>query len=114
VSSTLASLMRLASIVICLIAIASFTLFVVNQSSNASAHQQNEVKSGSAAPASSLKKSSVRKSIDSASNTFTSPFSGITAGWSSQWAIRGVDLLLVLVIYGFGLSFLARTIRGRL
>lgn len=108
-SSALASLMRLASIAICLVAIASFTLFVVNQSSSASAHQQNEVKSESAAGP--HKEGSLHKSIDNVSNAVTSPFSGITAGWSSQWLIRGVNLLLVLVIYGFGLGFLARLIR---
>lgn len=106
--------MRLASIVICLIVIASFAIFVVNQTSSASTHQQEAV-SGRVATrkGSSTHESSVHKAIDDASDELTSPFSGITSGSSSQWAIRGVNLLLALIVYGFGLGFLARVLRVR-
>jgi len=43
VLSPLASALRLASVVVCLIVIASFALFVVNKTSSASAHQQQEL-----------------------------------------------------------------------
>ena len=116
--------MRLASLAICLVAIASFGLFVVNQTGSASAHQQVELNGGvpptTAAPTgtspaqpSSGHESSLHRAIDDASNAFTSPFSGVTAGSSSQWVIRGVNLLLALIVYGFGLGFLARVIRVR-
>ena len=122
--SSLAGALRLASIAICLVVIASFGLFVVNQTNTASAHQQRLV-NGTAPPAaatpagtspatsSSEKESSVHRAIDDASNVFTSPFSGVTAGSSSEWVIRGTKLLLVLIVYGFGLGFLARVIRMR-
>jgi hypothetical protein len=124
VLAPLTGLLRLASLIICLIAIASFALFAVNQASSASSHQQ-EVLSGPAAtpttkpptPASSTTASShegsLHQAIDDASNALTSPFSGVTAGSSSQWVIRGANLLLALVVYGFGLGFLARVIRVR-
>jgi hypothetical protein len=114
VFSALAGLMRLASIVICLIVIASFAIFVANQTSSASTHQQEEV-SGRVATRKTPSKneSTVHKTIDEASNELTSPFSGISSGWSSQWAIRGVNLLLALIVYGFGLGFLARAVRVR-
>jgi hypothetical protein len=121
---SLAGGLRLASLVICLIAIASFTLFVVNQTGSASAHQQavlnGEVPvvgsepAGPAPPISQHRPSSLHKAIDDASNAVTSPFSGVTAGSSSQWVIHGANLLLVLIVYGFGLGFLARMIRVRL
>jgi hypothetical protein len=38
----------------------------------------------------------------------------VTSGSSSQWTIQIVDTLLVLFVYGFGLSFLARLLPGRL
>jgi hypothetical protein len=117
VLSFLAGLLRLASIVICLIVIASFAIFVVNQTSSASTHQQEEVsghvKTASPHASSSTHESTVHKAIDDASNELTSPFSGITSGSSSQWAIRGVNLLLALIVYGFGLGFLARVVRVR-
>lgn len=121
--SLIASLLRLLSIVICLIVAASFLIFVVEQTSSASTHQQ-EVLGGHQAPANApgatgtaapapKHQSALHKKIDEASNELTSPFSGITSGSSSQWLIRGVNLLLALLLYGFVLSFLARAIRVR-
>jgi hypothetical protein len=37
----------------------------------------------------------------------------VTESWSSEWSKRGVLLLLTLVIYGFGLGFIARVMRVR-
>jgi predicted PurR-regulated permease PerM len=121
VLSLIASLLRLVSVVICLIVAASFLIFVVEQTSSASTEQQ-EALGGHRAPANAptgsgkpapKHQSTLHKKIDEASNEFTSPFSSITSGSSSQWAIRGVNLLLTLLIYGFVLSFLARAIRVR-
>jgi hypothetical protein len=114
VLSAIASLMRLASIVICLIVIASFGIFAINQTSSASTHQQEELSNvrPNTKPKTSHE-SSLHKAIDDASNELTSPFAGILSESSSQWAIRGVNLLLALIVYGFGLGFLARVIRVR-
>jgi len=111
-------------VVVCLIVIASFALFAINQTSSASAHQQQELNGGSsvssAEPAQGsstqvkhAKNSSLRTRIDDASKAITSPFSGVSSGWSSQWAIRGFNLLLALLVYGFGVGFLARAVRVR-
>lgn len=120
---SIARLLRLASIVICLIVIASFAIFAVDQTRSASSHQQEAVNAGVAATAntgtaglarsSSAHDSALHRTIDSTSNAFTSPFKGITSGSTSEWVVHGVDLLLALVVYGFGLGFLARVIRVR-
>ena len=55
-----------------------------------------------------------RRTLDEVSEAITSPFSGVTAGSSSEWVIHGVNLLLTLIVYGFALGFLARVIRVRL
>jgi hypothetical protein len=119
--SSLAGALRFASIVICLIVVASFALFAINQTSSASTHQQetvNSAASGSSAapahPAKSSQEGAPRKAIDDVAKALTSPFSGVTAGSSSEWVTRGVSLLLALIVYGFGLGFLARVIRVRL
>jgi predicted PurR-regulated permease PerM len=121
VLSLIASLLRLLSILICLIVAASFLIFVVEQTSSASTEQQ-EALGGHRAPANAptgsgkpapKHQSALHKKIDEASNELTSPFSSITSGSSSQWLIRGVNLLLALLLYGFVLSFLARAIRVR-
>ena len=118
----LARVMRLASIAICLIAIASFVTFALDQTGSASSHQQSEVNeaapAGSATTGSSnskpAHKSALHEAVDKAFSTLPSPFSGVTSGSSSQWTIQIVDTLLVLFVYGFGLSFLARLLPGRL
>ena len=76
--SSIAGLLRVASLLICLTVIASFAIFAFDQTSSASTHQQEEL--NGAAP---------------------------TA------ATHGVNLVLALVVYGFGLGFLARTLRVR-
>ena len=119
--SALAGVLRLASIVLCLIVIASFVLFVVDQTSSASAHQQavvnnsaSGIEGASAEKSSAPRKGSARKVIDEASETVTSPFSFATESTTSEWLIHGIDLVLALVVYGFGLGFVARVIRVRL
>jgi uncharacterized membrane protein YraQ (UPF0718 family) len=116
--------MRVGSCVICAIVIVAFVVFVANETNTASAHQQEVVNglSGASpivggkpeAPKTSTHKSSIHEALDEASNTFTSPFSGITAGTTSAWTVHGVNLLLALLVYGFGLGYLARLLRVRL
>ena len=111
--------MRLASLVICLIVIVSFAIFAVDQTKGASTHQQQELTVGTRDPTGNSPKSTathesgLHEAIDEASNKLTSPFSGVTSGSSSEWAIHGVNLLLALAVYGFGLGYLARVIRVR-
>ena len=116
VFSSIAGLLRLASWIMCLIVLASFVIFVVNQTSAASTHQQKEVREGSVSgsSASSPKhEGTLHKTIDEAADTLTSPFADIVSGSSSQWVIHGVRTLVALLVYGFGLSFLSRVIRVR-
>jgi hypothetical protein len=113
----LAKLLRLAAIAICLAAIASFALYAINQTDNASAHQQETLATGTTEPAqlqtSEPHTKGVRGVIDEISKTLTSPFDGVTASADSEWLKRGADLGFALLVYGFGLGFLARVIRVR-
>jgi hypothetical protein len=120
VTSTVVKLLRAASIAICLIVIASFAVFAVNQTKSASNHQQEQLATPAeqaqlaAAPAPPKHhESAVHEVLDEVSGELTSPFSGLAAG-SSEWANRGATLLLALLIYGFGLGYLARMLRVRL
>ena len=113
-------LIGLASIVACAIVIASFALFAVNQTGHASAGQQQVLRgeapgeAGEHKPsAPSAKEGTVHKTIDEASEWLTSPFASLTSGSHSEWENHGIDLLLALVVYGFGVGFLARTLRVR-
>lgn len=120
----IAKVMTWASVAACLVVAVSFGLFALDQTSQASAHQQEEVTSATSTTAttgtesgtsthSSAKKGGVRAKIDEVAGKLTSPFSGITAGSSSEWVVRGVGLLGALILYGFGLGYIARVIRLR-
>jgi hypothetical protein len=121
--SSLARVLKLASLALCLVVIASFGLFVINRTSDASAHQQQVVNgatsSGVGEPSSPIapdnggRKGSARRTIDEISEAVESPFSALTEGSSSEWVIHGVDLGVALLVYGFGLGYIARTIRVR-
>lgn len=109
-------LLRLASIVICLIVAASFLVFALNQTSSASGHQREELgeTTAPAAPATAKPhENSIHKGLDEASETLTSPFGGIVSASSSEWGNRAVRLILALLVYGFGLGYLARLLRVR-
>jgi cobalamin biosynthesis Mg chelatase CobN len=110
--------MRLASLAICLIAVVWFATFALDRTSEASSHQQAEVSASGPSGATTTTSSSGSKgestsheAVDKAFSTLASPFSRVTAGSSSQWTIHIVDTLLVLIVYGFGLGFLARLLR---
>jgi hypothetical protein len=111
--------LRLASIAICVIVIAAFAVFAVDQTKTASGHQQEQVAASGAIaqPAAHATKASsespVHKTLDEASEGLTSPFAGVVSESSSEWASHGVKLLLALLVYGFGLGFVARTLRVR-
>ena len=117
-ASAVARLLTLASTLICLIVIASFATFVVQQTKNASGEQREALAGGTAsAPANTTSatahKGTVHKWLDEAFDWLTSPFAGIVSGSSSEWTIRGVKLLIALVVYGFGLGYVARILRVR-
>jgi hypothetical protein len=116
-------LLRLASFVICLIVIVSFTVFALNQTKTASNHQTEEISGPTASTRAGASTTSgtstagheggLHRAIEETSEQLTSPFAGVVSGASSEWASRGVRLLLALAVYGFGLGYLARVLRVR-
>ena len=119
-AKTISRVLRVASVALCLIVAASFLVFAVDQTKGASQHQQEELTGPSASTAHKStsaqtggeQEGSVHKALTETSNALTSPFNSIISS-SSEWATRGVRLLLALLIYGFGLGYLARIMRVR-
>jgi hypothetical protein len=116
--SSLAGLLLLASRIACLIVLAAFVVFVVNQTSSASTHQQNELSGSVTTPAESSSaspthESTLHRTLDEAANALTSPFAGVVSGSSSEWLVHIVRTALALLVYGFGVAFLVRFIRVR-
>lgn len=113
----IARALRVASIVICAIAVLYFAAFALDQSSSASSHQQEEVNAAAPGATSATggshakQESGVHKAIDEVFAKLASPFSGVTSSSSDAWTIHIIDTLLVLLVYGFGLAFIARLLK---
>lgn len=102
------------STVCCLLIFASFVLFAHDQIAGASVHQQNElVASGPAISTTAPKPHKVaqpRRFIDGAASTLTSPFDAVVHS-GNAWVKQGLPDAVALLVYGLGLSFLARFAR---
>ena len=106
-------LIRFVSIAVCVIVAVSFLIFAVDQTNTASHRQTETLGVTSTRPASAGHENTVHRVIDDAAGRLTSPFSGVVSSSSGEWATRGVKLLLTLLVYGFGLGYLARALRVR-
>jgi hypothetical protein len=115
----LTTVLRIASRLACLVVLVSFALFAVERTDSASSSAQNAVlgtNNGAAArptPHRRSHRSALHRTIDEVAERLISPFSGVTAGDTSQWVIRGVGTLLALVVYGIGIGYLTRLMRLR-
>jgi predicted PurR-regulated permease PerM len=114
-TSSLAGLILFAGRIACVIVLAWFVVFAVDQTSNASAHQQNEVLSGPSAPSPasgtpSRHESSLKRTLNHTAEALTSPFSGAVSG-HSEWTTHIVETLIALLVYGVGIGFLVRFVR---
>ncbi len=112
-------LLRSLAIVLSLLVAASFLLFAIDDFSRASNQSRDRI-AGNARPdptprderAREARNSAGREYIDDANDVLLRPFSGLVANDHSRWVQRGVPALLGLLVYGFGLGFLARYARG--
>jgi hypothetical protein len=112
--------LRIAAILVSVVIVLSFALFAVDELNGASA--RNEAKLAQdleANPAPAVERQrekdhgAVREAIDDANDVVVSPFQGIASSDDSVWVQRAVPALLALLVFGLGVGFLARFMRGR-
>lgn len=106
--------LRFASFVCCGFVLVSFVLFARDQMAGASANQQNAIVSNkptTPAVAPSSHHGQPRRFIDGVAHDLTSPFSSIVQS-HDQWVTHLIPTFFGLLVYGFGLGFLARYSRG--
>jgi hypothetical protein len=118
----LASILRAVSLVASAIVVLSFVLFVLDETRAASQRTSAEVAGLKAARtadpdpdqerARERVHSSGRELVDDADDILLAPFAWAAPDTTDKWALRGVPALVALVVYGFGLSFLARYAQG--
>jgi hypothetical protein len=116
-------LLRTAAIAASTIVLVSFGLFAIDETRDFSNRSVAAVAglqaTRSADPTASEERArerahtKAREAIDDADDILVTPFAPITDSSSSSWVRRGIPTLLALIVYGFGLAFLARFARGR-
>ena len=111
--------LRILSTIFCVILVLWFAVFAVDQTKSASGHQQRQLQGQSiteeereeeAQKLRDKKKSSIHKALDDVAESLTSPFKNLVSD-NSEWLKNGELLLAALLVYGFGLGFLARVLR---
>jgi hypothetical protein len=114
--SCLTALVRIASLTACLIVVIAFIVFATHQATDASTQQVADLGSAGAIAAHTkavdAKPSTLRQAVTDASNTLTSPFHNVL-GTSDQWGMHVSQLVIALLLYGFGVGFVMRAVRLR-
>ena len=115
--------LRWAAIVCSVLVVAGWGLFAIDEARSASKQTAEEVAGKKAAtqadPSPREERAreeihgDVREAIDDANDVLLAPFAGITDSADSKWTRRSIPALVALVVYGFGLGYLARFARGR-
>ena len=118
----LAGPLRLVSVLATAIVVLSFALFALDETRAASERSAAETAgleaTRSADPDPDAERarerahSSVREAIDDADDVLLTPFAWAEPNTTDTWARRGVPGLLAVIVYGFGLSYLARYAKG--
>ncbi len=115
--------LRLLSVVATLLVVAGWVAFAIDESRVASDSAQAEVAGGP--PTRTVDPSprqerireaehgDAREALDDANDVLLSPFAGLEDVTDGTWGRRTLPALAALLVYGFGLSFLARFARGR-
>ncbi len=113
------SLRFLATALSLIIAI-SFTLFALQDIDHASANSEHRIAGYTATnPSASGERDRERRHgqpreiIDDVNDMLLAPFAAITENETSGWAQRGIPAMLGLLVYGFGLGYLARFMTAR-
>ncbi len=103
------------SVAASLFVLASFVLFATDEFSGASKHTQAVVvDQGFNVPQVVTKKpAQPRRFIDEVASKLRSPFDAVAETAKSAWVRETVPTLLALLVYGFGLGYLARYSAGR-
>jgi len=101
----------------------SWGMFVIDQTRAASNHTTEEIAghhaSQTADPSPEQERareqlhSTPREALDDANDVLISPFASIGSASPSRWVRRSVPMMVAVLLYGFGVGYLARFASGR-
>ncbi len=117
-----ASLLRFIAVLVCALVALGFLMFAIDELNAGSKGQQSKIDQSAdgqqavvVAPAPSPQDEAIRErqhgqtreAIDDANDVLLTPFSQLVATSKSNWVTHGVPAVLALLVYGFGIGFLA-------
>jgi hypothetical protein len=102
----MATLLRIAAVVICSIVSLGFLTFAAGESERASKQQISAVSTGAAERAREGESGVVEEAINDANDFFLAPFDGVTSS-RNVWVQQLVPTALALLLYGLGLLLVA-------
>ena len=112
--------LRILAIVLSLFVAVGFTLFALEDIDRASANSEHRIEGYAAtspSPAGERERerrhSQAREVIDDVNDVLLAPFAGVSDQSTNRWEQRGYPTLLALLVYGFGLGYLARFMTAR-
>jgi hypothetical protein len=105
------SAVRLIAIVTSAFVLVSFALFAADQFAGASEEKQAEVVGADATLPAPAREAQPRRFIDGGARDLLRPFAALDTS-SNAWGQRTLPTLVALLVYGFGLGFLARSAKG--
>jgi hypothetical protein len=122
-SAVLESLIRFVAMAASACVLLGFVLFALDESSTASQKSQDAIAGRKASQttdpspeqerARERAHSAPREVVDDINDVLLAPFAWIEPENADRWLRRGVPTLVALIVYGFGLGFLARYAHGR-
>lgn len=115
--------LRLAAMLASLAVLLGFGLFAIDEARKASGQTAAEIRGDRAARfadpsprqerAREAAHSGLREAVDDVNDVLLAPFASVVGDHADVWVRRGVPALLALLVYGFGLAFLARVAKVR-
>jgi hypothetical protein len=102
--------LRTCSFVCCALVLASFGLFAISQASGASQQQVAALSSTVPTALRAHRPGQPKRFIDGAARALDTPFQSFLPS-SSEWTTELIGTICALVLYGFGLGYLARWAR---
>lgn len=105
--------LRALSLLACLLVLASWAAFAVDETRTGSQTTQAAIEGGAAPDASREEHGPLRRRLDEVARRLESPWDGLSEAAASRWVRETVPMLVALLVYGVLAGYLLRLVSLR-